>query len=263
MTTLVAQGLSVSLGRRPVLGPIDLALRPGGLTVVVGPNGAGKSTLLRSLAGLIAPDRGSVALNGTALARLRVSERARTIAYLPQGGTIAWPLPVAQVVALGRLPHGETPEALPDRGRQAVAAALAQVGLEGFETRAATELSGGERARTLLARALAVEAAVLLADEPVAALDPRHQLVVLDVLRSRARLGGIVVAVMHDLALAARFADAIVLLEAGTIRAHGTPESVLTAARIAENFGIVARVASVEGRLTIAAERPLAPGESL
>jgi iron complex transport system ATP-binding protein len=262
MTALAAQDLSITLGRRPVLSGIDLALRPGSLTIVVGPNGAGKSTLLRSLAGLLAPARGSVNLNGAPLARLRTSERARSIAYLPQGGAIAWPLSVAQVVALGRFPHGEKPDALSERGRDAVRAAIAQVGLQGFEARAATELSGGERARTLLARALAVEAPVLLADEPVAALDPRHQLVVLEVLQARARLGGIVVAVMHDLALAARFADDIVLLESGRVQARGTPESVLTESQLAASFGILARVRAVEGRLVIAAERPLEPGET-
>jgi iron complex transport system ATP-binding protein len=196
------------------------------------------------------------------LARLRATERARSIAYLPQGGTIAWPLPVADVVALGRLPHGERPGALPESGWNAVAAAIAQVGLTGFETRSATELSGGERARVLLARALAVEAPVLLADEPVAALDPRHQLVVLDVLQARARRGGIVVAVMHDLALAARFADDVVLLEGGHVGACGAPATVLTAARLAESFGIVARVELVEGRLLVAAEQPVVTGEA-
>jgi iron complex transport system ATP-binding protein len=227
------------------------------LTVVIGPNGAGKSTLLRTLAGLVPPAAGTVSLKGVPLSQLRSRERARSIAYLPQGGTIAWPLPVADVVALGRLPHGERPGALSERGRDAVAAAMTQVGLQGLEDRPATELSGGERARTLLARALAVEAPVLLADEPVAALDPRHQLLVLDVLQGRARRGGTVVAVMHDLAFAARFADEIVLLDSGTVRACGTPGEVLTEPLLAASFGIVARVATVDGRLIVAAERPI------
>ena len=257
MSGLVAQDLRVTLGRRAVLRGIDLALRPGCLTVVVGPNGAGKSTLLRSLAGLVVPEAGHVSLRGVRLSELRPTDRARAIAYLPQGGSIAWPLAVVDVVALGRLPHGETPGSLPARGRNAVGAALAQVGLEGFEHRPATELSGGERARVLLARALSVEAGVLLADEPVAALDPRHQLVVLEVLRTRAHRGGTVVAVMHDLALAARFADEIVLLDGGTVRACGAPAEVLTGPRLAESFGIEARVSTVDGRLIVAAERPV------
>jgi iron complex transport system ATP-binding protein len=240
-----------------VLSGISLRLRPGALTVVVGPNGAGKSTLLRTLGGLVVPEDGRVAFDGTVLQRMRPSERARAIAYLPQGGAIAWPLPVEEVVALGRMPHGERPGSLRPEGRQAVADAIAQVGLSGFEPRPASDLSGGERARVLLARALAVGAPVLLADEPVAALDPRHQLVVLEVLKARAAAGGTAVAVMHDLGLAARFADEIVLLEAGRLRAYGAPAEVLTPAALAESFGIAARVETSGGRLVIVAEAPI------
>jgi iron complex transport system ATP-binding protein len=257
MTRLDSRQLCVALGRRPVLAGIDLELEPGRFTVVIGPNGAGKTTLLRALAGLAAPQGGSVILNGKPLARLPAAERARSIAYLPQGGSVAWPLPVKSVVALGRLPHGERPEALPEAGAAAVAAAIAAVGLNGFEHRAVTALSGGERARALLARALATQAPVLLADEPVAALDPRHQLVVLDVLHSHARAGTIVAAVMHDLGLAARFADEIVLLEEGRIRARGTPAAVMTEAQLASCFGIEAHVTQDGNRLSITAERPV------
>jgi iron complex transport system ATP-binding protein len=230
----------------------------GSFTVVVGPNGAGKTTLLRALAGLL-PAGAAVTLDGRSLAALSAGERARAVAYLAQGGGVAWAIPVRDVVALGRLPHGERPERLSDEGRRAVAEALAAVGLDGFEGRPATELSGGERARALLARALATRAPVLLADEPVAALDPRHQLAVLDVLRARARAGAAVVAVMHDLSLAARFADAICLLEAGRVVAAGSPEAVLTEGRLAASFGIVARVTRMDGALLVVPERPL-PG---
>jgi iron complex transport system ATP-binding protein len=188
---------------------------------------------------------------------MRASERAQAIAYLPQGGGVAWPLPVESVVALGRLPHGEEPDRLPAPGREAVAAALLSVGLQGFEARPATSLSGGERARMLLARALATQAPVLLADEPVAALDPRHQLIVLEVLTAHARAGATVVAILHDLNLAARFADHIILLDQGKIEASGPPEGVLTEARLASSFGIQARVAAEEGRLLIVPQSPL------
>jgi iron complex transport system ATP-binding protein len=190
---------------------------------------------------------------------MRASERARSIAYLPQGGGVAWPLPVASVVALGRLPHGEKPDSLSEAGRKAVATALQSVGLQGFAQRPATALSGGERGRVLLARALATQAPVLLVDEPVAALDPRHQLVVLDVLKQRAQAGATVVAIMHDLTLAARFADIIVLLHQGKIEAFGPPETVLTEARLAAIFGIRARVLRQAGSLLVVAESPL-PG---
>jgi iron complex transport system ATP-binding protein len=257
MIQVQAHALSVDLGARRALSGIELSLEPGRLTVIVGPNGAGKTTLLKALAGLIEPSEGKVTLDGKPVTHLRAAERARLIAYLPQSGSIAWPIPVADVAALGRLPHGEKPDALPPSGREAVAAAIRSVGLQGFETRPATELSGGERARVLLARALATQAPVLLADEPVAALDPRHQLIVLDVLKTQAHAGHTVAVIMHDLTLAARFADRIVLLDQGHVAASGNPEAVLTQAQLAASFGIAAHVAHEEGRLIVVAERPL------
>lgn len=257
MMRLAAQGLSVRLGRNQALSRIGLSLEPGRFTVILGPNGAGKSTLLKAFAGLQAPTEGNVTLSGAPVSRMRATERAKTIAYLPQSGHVAWPLAVESVVALGRLPHGEVPDSLPPAGRAAVADAIASVGLTGFETRPATELSGGERARVLLARALATKAPVLLADEPIAALDPRHELIVLDVLRAHARSGALVVAIMHNLTLAARFADDIVLLDKGNLRAHAPPAEVLTEARLAESFGIAAHIAHEESGLVVVAERPL------
>ncbi|MBF9196505.1 ABC transporter ATP-binding protein [Microvirga terrestris] len=257
MKRLEVRSLAVDLGPSRALQGIDLSLEPGCLTALIGPNGAGKTTLLRAMAGLVRPSAGEVALNGTPIARMPASERARAIAYLPQGGGVAWPLPVAKVVALGRLPFGERPEELPAKGREAVEAALRAVALEGFESRPATSLSGGERARMLLARALATQAPVLLADEPVAALDPRHQLIVLEVLKARARAGATVVAILHDLNLAARFADRIVLLDQGKVEVSGLPETVLTEAHLGSSFGIRARVTREEAGLLVLAQGPL------
>jgi iron complex transport system ATP-binding protein len=260
MMRLEILSLTVDLGPRRVLQGIDLSPEPGRLTALIGPNGAGKTTLLRAMAGLMRPSGGKVDLNGTSVARMRASERARAVAYLPQGGGVAWPLPVAGVVALGRLPHGKEPDALPEQGQAAVEAALRSVGLQGFGARLATSLSGGERARMLLARALATQAPVLLADEPVAALDPRHQLMVLEVLKAHARTGATVVAILHDLNLAAGFADHIVLLNQGKVEASGPPEAVMTEARLASSFGIRARVAREADRLLVIAQSPLSDG---
>jgi len=230
--TLAAHDLSASLGGAEVLSRIEAVLQPGTVTAICGPNGAGKSTLLAALAGLIEPASGAVELAGAPLPPGR--ERARRLGYLPQAGEIAWDLSVAALAGLGRLPHG-------DRGEAQVAAALAAVDLTDLAGRPVSTLSGGERARALLARVLAGEPQWILADEPLAALDLAHQLALLARLRAAASQGAGVVLVLHDLALAMNHADRVLVLDRGTLAADGPPERALAAKVIARVWGVPAR----------------------
>jgi iron complex transport system ATP-binding protein len=239
---LHAANVVVRLGGALIVDGAALDLRAGEMTVLLGPNGAGKTTLMRALAGLV-PAEGRIEIEGKPLAALSVRDRARRIAYLPQGHVFHWPMPVEAVVALGRYPYADAFSAVTDADRRAVAKALAATGTEGFAHRAVTTLSGGERARVALARALACEAPILLADEPTVSLDPRHQLVVMELLVRAARNGGAVLAIGHDLALAARFADRIVIMDRGRLVADGSPRDVLTVERIADVFGVEAMIA--------------------
>ena len=236
---LHAGGVVVRLGDALIVDGAALDLRAGELTVLIGPNGAGKTTLMRALAGLV-PAEGRIEIDGKPLSSLTARDRAQRIAYLPQGHVFHWPMPVAAVVALGRYAYGDAFSAITDADRRAVEKALAATDTAGFANRAVTTLSGGERARVALARALACEAPILLADEPTVSLDPRHQLVVMGLLARAAHDGGAVLAIGHDLALAARFADRIVIMDRGRLVADGAPREVLTAERIAAVFGVEA-----------------------
>ncbi|MDP2803494.1 MAG: ABC transporter ATP-binding protein [Phreatobacter sp.] len=247
MSGLVLERVSVSLGGRPVLQDVTLAVEPRALLAVVGPNGAGKTSLLRAVAGL-APFTGTMRLGGETLGGGTSPARARRIAYLPQRSELAWALSVRDAVMLGRLPHGDPFSGATPQDVRAVAAALDRLGLAGFAARPVTELSGGERARVMLARVLATEASLLLADEPTAALDPAHQLAVLGLLRQVAAEGRIVVAVLHDLALAARFADQVAVLHDGRLAAIGPPDAALSDGVLGAVFGLAFAHATVDGR---------------
>ncbi|MBY6240239.1 ABC transporter ATP-binding protein [Methylosinus sp. Sm6] len=232
MSGLSIRGLCVDLGGTPVLRGVDLEAGPGALVGLLGPNGAGKSTFLRAICRLAPARSGTVAWNGRPLARMSVRERATSFAYLPQGQTLHWPLSVRRLVEIGRLPRLGPLGRVGAADRAAVEAAMAAVDVAHLAERAATSLSGGERARALLARALAVEAAVLLADEPTASLDPCHAVEIMQALRRIARTGRLVLAITHDLGLAQRFCDRVVLLDQGRIVADGPPDEALTSERL-------------------------------
>jgi iron complex transport system ATP-binding protein len=223
---------AVNLGVSNRLADVTASLEPGQITAICGPNGAGKSTLLQVLAGLIEPGTGQVLLDGTPLPHGR--ERARRIGYLPQTGEIAWDLSVTALAELGRLPHG-------DRGEAQVAAALSALDLTHLAKRPVSTLSGGERARALLARVLAGEPGWILADEPLAALDLAHQLALLARLREAAERGTGVVLVLHDLALAMNHADRVVVLDQGRVAADGPPEQALAVSLIESVWKVRAR----------------------
>jgi iron complex transport system ATP-binding protein len=247
MTGLAAVGLSAGHGTKPILSGIDLRILGGEMVGLIGANGAGKSTLLRTMAGLLPPVAGRLALDGTPIDQLPERARARRIAYLAQGGEVGWELAADAVVALGRLPHRSRFAAPSDDDRRAVENAMALCGLDALRRRPVSTLSGGERARVLLARALAVEADFLLADEPVAALDPLHQLTTLELLRTMAERGTGIVVVLHDLGLASRFCHRLVLLAEGHVLADGAPGSVLTDEALARAYGIAVARPSIGG----------------
>jgi len=234
---LEADGLSVVRGGREVVAPVSFALEPGTLTAICGPNGAGKSSLVMALAGLLAPHKGAARLGAAGLDALSPKARGQALGYLPQGADIAWDVAVESLVALGRHPHGD---AAGDHGRTAIANALAACELERFRHRPVRQLSGGERARALLARVLAGEPQWILADEPLAALDLAHQLRMIAHLKACARAGQGVVIVVHDLALAMNHADRVLVLRDSQCLADGPPRVALSSEVIAQGWGVSA-----------------------
>ena len=240
---LRVEKLGVAFGRRQVLHDVSLSVHAGELVVVIGPNGAGKSTLLRACAGLMSTN-GEVDVGGESIHRLSLAERARRVSYLPQGQEFYWPLAVRDVVGLGRLPRAAG-ASLSTADIAAVTAAMAATGVDVHAERAVTTLSGGERARVAIARVLATEAPVILADEPTAALDPRYQLIVLNLLRRQAESGGAVLVALHDIGLAARLATRVIVLDNGRLVADGRPRDVLNKERMAETFGVEVEIVTV------------------
>ena len=240
MADIRAENLTLRLDDAILVEGASAAFQPGTLTAIIGPNGAGKTSLVRMLAGLAKPTSGRAVLDNRDVFSFSGSDRARRIGYLPQEQSVAWPMRVRDVVALGRYAYGASPERLSAADSAAVDAAMTSSGCAHLADRIFPSLSGGEAARVHLARTLAGETPVILADEPISALDPRHQRDTLAVLRDRARAGAVVVIILHDLQLAAHYADRIVWMQSGQIVADGTPAETMTADRLEQVFALTA-----------------------
>lgn len=243
MSAVTLEANAIALAGR--LLDLSASLRPGEVTAICGPNGAGKSSLLSCLAGLLAPDSGEVRLEGAPLASLPPRERARAIGYLPQSAEVAWDISVETLAGLGRIPWG-------DRAAAPVEAALVALRLEELRKRPLSRLSGGERARALLARVLAGQPRWLLADEPLANLDLAHGAALVAHFRALAAGGMGVVLVLHDLAQAMNHADRVLVLSGGRLIADGPPDEALHADVISGVWGIAARWLGEPGRRALA-----------
>ncbi len=244
---LKIENATVELGERIVLKGVSADFRPGALTGVIGPNGAGKTTLLRALAGLVPLKSGRISLDGEPIDAFDRKEIARRVGYLAQKHEPAFPFRSDETVMMGRYPHQGRLAPETDADREAVAAALQDVDAGDLASRAINELSGGEMKRVLIARTLAAQTPVLLLDEPFANLDVRHCLDILAILRAQASGGRTVVVSVHDLNLAHRYCDHLLLLHAGEVLVSGNPQSVLKPEFIEQAFGVRAQILPVNG----------------
>ncbi len=235
----------------PYLDRLNISVPSGSVTGIIGPNGAGKSTLLKMLAGLMLPSNGIVNLNQKCLFDIPHHQRALEIAYLEQHSFVHWPLTVRQLIELGRFPHRHNPANSPATDALIIENVIEQVGVGKLVDRRFNALSGGERARVIIARALAVQASYLLVDEPIASLDLKFQLEVMNILTSEANRGRGVCVILHDLNLAAAYCDRLYLLNQGKLVCHGPAEEVLTQQTIKSTFGISVNVAKRESQIEI------------
>ena len=234
MTLLSLDNLKVSLRNREVIRGVSLEVGEGECVGLIGPNGAGKTTLMRAALGLV-PHGGE-----SSVARMAATARARHAAWMPQTREIAWPVSVETLVTLGRIPYLGSGQKPTEQDLAKVEEALAAMDLGAFRSRTATNLSGGEQARAMIARVLAQDTPLILADEPVAGLDPAHQISTMRAFAALAGSGRSVIISLHDLGLAARHCTRLVLLSEGRLVADGAPREVLTPDRMAEVFGISA-----------------------
>lgn len=240
---LRADGIAFSYGEAPVIEAVSLEVPDRSFTVLLGPNGCGKSTLLKTLAGMLPLSHGTITLDGRPIGALSVKEIARRVAVLPQGPASPEGLTVRGLVEQGRYPHRSLFGRWSNADAAACASALELTALADLADRRLDTLSGGQRQRAFIAMTLAQETDILLLDEPTTFLDLSHQIEVLDLVLGLVRARGkTVVAVLHDLNQAARYADRLVLMKGGSIACEGTPDAVLTEARVQDVFGVACRI---------------------
>lgn len=250
MTDLTVKGLTYQVNGATLVEQASFKLVPGELICLLGPNGAGKTSLIRTSLGLEKPSFGQSMLDGESTLTLSPILRARRIAYLPQIRPLAWPNAVRDIVALGRFSHGAVLGRLKGADRDAVDRALSACDLTHLADRSADTLSGGELARMHCARAFAAEAPLLVADEPIAALDPRHQFRILDLIADFVASGGGALVVLHDIQMAARYASRLIWMKGRRILADGPPSETFTEDRLKDVYGIEARVDGLRIEMT-------------
>jgi iron complex transport system ATP-binding protein len=251
MSAISLERVTVTLGGRQVVREVTAEIETGDWVALIGPNGAGKTSLLRAVAGLL-PCDGSISLGGTALSELGRRERAQRLALVPQEPrTPPW-LTVGEYVLMGRTPYLRPLAREGERDHDAAARALYRLDLDELAERTLGTLSGGERQRVVVARALAQEASIVLLDEPTASLDIGHQQQALDLLDALRETEGLtLVAAMHDLTLAAQYADRVLLLDQGRVVADGAPADVLTEAALAQHYGARVRVVTLDDGVAV------------
>ncbi|WP_273792245.1 ABC transporter ATP-binding protein [Brucella anthropi] len=250
MTAFSVKNLSVSLGGKAALSGASFDIHGGEFIGLIGPNGAGKTTLLRAILGLVASS-GEILLDGCDLRQMSASIKARNLAYLPQERDVAWPVSVEMLVSLGRSALKPVFTSMNARDKTLVETAMLRMDITRFRERPAMELSGGERARVLIARVLAQDTPVIFADEPVAGLDPSHQLGMMESFAELAKEGRTIVASLHELSLAAQHCTRLILLDKGRIVADGEPLEVLTPQLLHDVYGIRAKIMTVDGEFIV------------
>lgn len=245
-TQISADNISLVKGGAPLVKDVSFTLKAGELSVLLGPNGAGKTSLMRAVLGLEPAATGTAKLGHEVIAAMPPLKRARHIAYLPQARRLAWPSRVIDIISLGRFAYGANPARLGPQDKAAINKAVIDCDLAHLIHRRADSLSGGELARLHCARAFAAQTPFLLADEPVAALDPQHQFRILDLIRNFVDGGGSALVILHNINLAARYADRLLWMKDGAMVSQGTPETTLTEQRLADIYGIAAKISGAD-----------------